>query len=414
MNYILKSNTGESVNVIIDNHVIVIGKNDTDGVIVNDYIYDNLTPETKKMLTITAVADDMVAQLFPTLSTVATSGDYNDLNNRPNIRQIIKKDPDLSKVAFSGNYADLVNKPDFEDMNTVATYDTLGSIIVGEGLSIDCSGVLSNDIEGIHLNGVVKSLSELNSKVRTANAGDAYIVNTNGVEPKLDGRIYVFDAVKRIFINGGHIQGPQGPQGERGDGLRIDYVFDSVEDMNEFDYPNDADLCYINGYADQDKQFYRYSDSSCCWEKITLRGEIGPQGPRGIQGLQGLQGIKGDTGEKGETGAAFTREMFSDEDMASLVGPQGEQGIAGPTGPTGPQGIQGPKGNRGKRGPQGLQGEKGDTGEQGLQGLQGEIGPTGAQGLQGPQGEPGKQGIQGEVGPTGPTGPMGDIRWGNV
>ena len=104
MNYILKSNVDESINIIIDNHVVVIGKNDVDGVIVNDYVYNNLTPETKKKLIITAVADDMIQQLFPSLSTVATSGDYNDLNNRPNIRQIIRKDPDLSKVPLEKHF----------------------------------------------------------------------------------------------------------------------------------------------------------------------------------------------------------------------------------------------------------------------------------------------------------------------
>ena len=42
------------------------------------------------------------------LAPVAYSGDYRDLINAPNIRNIIKGDPDLAKVAFSGNYNDLM------------------------------------------------------------------------------------------------------------------------------------------------------------------------------------------------------------------------------------------------------------------------------------------------------------------
>ena len=100
MNYILKSTTGESINIIVDNHVIIIGKDNVNGVIVNEYVYNNLSAEIKSRLNITAVEDDMVQQLFPNLSSVATSGDYNDLYNRPNIRQIIRKDPDIAKVAL--------------------------------------------------------------------------------------------------------------------------------------------------------------------------------------------------------------------------------------------------------------------------------------------------------------------------
>ena len=42
------------------------------------------------------------------LVPAAYSGDYRDLINAPNIRNIIKGDPDLAKVAFSGNYNDLM------------------------------------------------------------------------------------------------------------------------------------------------------------------------------------------------------------------------------------------------------------------------------------------------------------------
>lgn len=124
-----------------------------------------------------------------------------------------------------------------------------------------------------------------------------------------------------------------------------------------------------------------------------IQGPAGPKGDRGEQGLRGIQGPKGERGdvgpqgpkgEKGDTGAAFTYDMFTQEQLEALTGPQGPKG---PKGDTGPQGIQGPKGDKGdtgERGPQGIQGPKGDKGDTGPEGPQGPIGP------QGPKGDPGK------------------------
>ena len=132
------------------------------------------------------------------------------------------------------------------------------------------------------------------------------------------------------------------------------------------------------------------------------QGPIGLTGPKGDQGIQGIQGPKGDTGPQGPkgatgaTGAAFTYDMFTQEQLEGLRGPQG---IQGPKGEQGIQGIQGPKGDKGDTGAQGPQGLKGDTGATGA------TGPKGATGAQGPQGE---QGIQGPQGPQGPKGDQGD------
>lgn len=92
------------------------------------------------------------------------------------------------------------------------------------------------------------------------------------------------------------------------------------------------------------------------------------------QGPQGPEGPAGKDGQDGKDGKDFTYDMFTDEQLEMLVGPQGEKGEVGPEGPMGPQGLQGE------------------------QGIQGEVGP------QGPQGE---QGIQGPEGPMGPQGPAG-------
>lgn len=115
-----------------------------------------------------------------------------------------------------------------------------------------------------------------------------------------------------------------------------------------------------------DADFSGYASIVYVDEKIAaIELKEGPQGPEGPAGKDGVDGVDGKD---------FTFDMFTDEQLELLVGPQGEKGEEGPQGPMGPQGPQG------ERGEQGLQGEMG---------LQGEQGPQGEVGPQGPQGEPG-------------------------
>ena len=127
-------------------------------------------------------------------------------------------------------------------------------------------------------------------------------------------------------------------------------------------------------------------------QKASLKGDKGDKGDTGAAGPQGEPGPKG---EKGDTGAAFTYDMFTEEQLAALTGPEG------------PQGPQGEKGDIpviiGSAGPNvnvvgvptistttdgdrvtfifnNLKGEQGIQGEVGPQGIQGEQGPAGADG----------------------------------
>lgn len=54
---------------------------------------------------------------MPTLATVATTGNYTDLENIP----------DFATVAMTGNYTDLTNTPTIPDLSTLATVATTGS-----------------------------------------------------------------------------------------------------------------------------------------------------------------------------------------------------------------------------------------------------------------------------------------------
>ena len=132
------------------------------------------------------------------------------------------------------------------------------------------------------------------------------------------------------------------------------------------------------------------------------KGEPGPQGPKGDKGDKGDTGATGPAGEKG---AAFTYADFTPEQLAALVGPEGPQG---PIGDTGPQGIQGEKGDTGPEGPQGERGPQGPKGDTGAAFTYDMFTEAQLASLKGDKGDTGPQGIQGDVGPQGETGPKGD------
>ena len=402
MKYNLKSRSNSDVKVSIGKRVYVVKANDPIGIFIEENELNYIDAVTLDKLIITEVdnnndkTNDEVKN--DNLAPVAYSGDYRDLINAPNIRNIIKGDPDLAKVAFSGNYNDLINKPDTEDFEIrPATYTELGGIIPGNGLHVDNDGVLSLLIPGIDVKGVVTNIKDLRKFELKAKPGDCYIVNDK--RANTEGQLYVFSGHDRKFIHAGRIQGPEGPQGPKGDGLKIDLVFDTKDQMFSYNDCEDGTLCHIKNAGYGEDNFYIFDAVTQTWIPIKLRGEKGPTGPRGIQGLQGIQGPTGERGlqgEKGDTGEALTFEGLTEEQKAELIGPTGPQGEKGEPGKsltfselteeqktelkgsTGPQGIQGPQGIPGPRGPQGVQG---------LRGIQGPTGPIGPTGIQGPKGD---------------------------
>ena len=120
----------------------------------------------------------------------------------------------------------------------------------------------------------------------------------------------------------------------------------------------------INQAQFGDKDFSGYATTSYVDNKIaSIQLKPGPQGPAGQDGKDGADGADGKD---------FTYDMFTDEQLELLIGPQGPQGAIGPEGPRGPQGEvgeQGPEGPMGPEGPQGIQGEQGPEGPQGPAGV---------------------------------------------
>lgn len=80
---------------------------------------DTLTPGTG----ITIGTDGTISADIPTLATVATSGSYNDLTDKPTIPVV----PTLATVATSGSYNDLTDKPNIPVVPTLATVATTGA-----------------------------------------------------------------------------------------------------------------------------------------------------------------------------------------------------------------------------------------------------------------------------------------------
>ena len=112
----------------------------------------------------------VISYTAPTYSTVATSGNYNDLTNKPFIFSGNYNDLTNKPFIFSGNYNDLTNKP-----NLAGTYSwsigaddsTLRSINAGESLKIIGGTGISteSDSEGnITITGFSGNYNDLTNK----------------------------------------------------------------------------------------------------------------------------------------------------------------------------------------------------------------------------------------------------------
>ena len=121
-------------------------------------------------------------------------------------------------------------------------------------------------------------------------------------------------------------------------------------------------------------------------------------------------------GKDGSDGAAFTYDMFTEEQLEALRGPEGPRGVQGIQGIPGERGAQGVQGIQGIQGERGAQGERGERGaaftydmftEEQLEALRGPAGPAGKDGQDGQDGSPGPAGPAGSIGPQGPAGPAG-------
>ena len=373
----------------------------------------------------------------------------------------------LSTIATSGNYEDLTNKPTIPNKTSQLTNDS----------NFVNSTYVNNKIAEAQLSGGEVDLNGYVTK-ETGNADQITFSDGQTFQAKLDAGMLKGDKGEQ------GIQGEQGPKGDKGDtgeqgiqgekgdkgdkgdkgqdGLTTDISLNGTTyTHNEGiitlpDYPtvptniseftNDADYAsktFVNnkiaeaalsggeidlsGYATKDdiptKTSQLTNDSNFITRddiptnyvttdagnasQITFTDGQTFQEKLESGLLKGEQGEKGDQGLQGEKGDAFTYEDFTPEQLASLKGEQGIQGVKGDKGDTGEQGIPGEKGDTGQdgatftpsvdaegnlswtndkglvnpttvniKGDKGEKGDKGDTGAQGSAGLDGRDGLT--------------------------------------
>lgn len=150
----------------------------------------------------------------PTLATVATTGDYNDLSNLPTIpaaqvnsdwnavsgvAEILNK-PTLAAVATSGDYNDLINTPAIPSGTVTsvglsvptpanAAFSVSGSPVTTSGtLAIAANGTSSQYIDGT---GALQTMPTTGIKSATASGTDTYAVTITGVSSYIDGEAYL-------------------------------------------------------------------------------------------------------------------------------------------------------------------------------------------------------------------------------
>jgi hypothetical protein len=222
-------------------------------------------------------------QSKPTFATVATTGSYTDLTNRPTL--------------FSGSYTDLTNKPTVPTDISELT-DTQG--LLGSGGGEGGTTYIQNPY-AFNIAGDDSSLIEI----------------TNGNTVQFKGvNITVTTTVDGIvtFTGPAAIQGETGPAGADGaDGADGDSAYE---------------VAVANGFVGTELQWL-----------ASLVGPKGDKGDTGDQGPQGIQGIQGDPGPKGDTGDQGPQGIQGDPGPKGDTGDQGPQGDPGIQGETGPQGV---------------------------------------------------------------------------
>ena len=147
----------------------------------------------------------------PSLSTVATTGSYNDLSNKPTIpaaqvnsdwnsnsgvSQILNK-PTLATVATSGDYSDLNNKPTFATVATSGSYNDLSNKPTIPAAQVNSDWNSSSGVSEI-LNKPDLSVYALDSDVNTI---ESYIPSATTALNQLADKAFVNSSISNMAAN---------------------------------------------------------------------------------------------------------------------------------------------------------------------------------------------------------------------
>lgn len=179
----------------------------------------------------------------------------------------------------------------------------------------------------MEITGVLNEVSDLPLE---AEIGTIYLV---------DNSIYAFSGKNtgdpgtpndawRKLTNLGSVPGPQGPAGEKGDRgedgqpFRIEYEFNSMQELQDaFPTIQLGKVAIINTSDPSDEDNGKvYSRGESEWiflvdMSVSVQGPEGPQGSTGPQGAEGPQGAAGPKGEKGDPGVTSISEILTDSDI---------------------------------------------------------------------------------------------------
>ena len=271
------------------------------------------------------------ASMITGLSTVATSGSYDDLTDKPIIPT---------------RTSELANNSDFVDSAFVSQKIAEASLSGGE---VDLSGYVTKGV---------------------GNASQIQFADGQTFQAKLEA---------------GTLKGDRGDKGDTGEqGLKGDPGDQGPQGEQGIQGPQGEQG--LPGEKGDKGDPFVYSD-------FTQEQLESLRGPQGIQGEQGFQGPKGEKGDKGDTGEQGPQGIQGEQGPAGADGYTPIKGVDYFDGAKGDKGDKGDTGERGPQGEQGIQGEKSDTGSQGPQGLKGEKGDQGSQGPKGDKGDKGADGL---------------------
>ena len=318
----------------------------------------------------------------PTFATVATSGSYNDLTNKPSLNYLPLTGGTLSDNLVLSNDTTTSPKIVFQRNTTDDYYDfyikALSNAAVQIGYNTMGTGV-DKQMALFDYNGGITA----NKFVKTGGTSSQFL--------KADGSI---DSSSYATLdNTGKVPTSQLPS----------YVDDVVEYTNKASFPSTGEKgkIYVDVTAND---IYRWTGSTY----IKISGIIGAQGEKGAQGATGLQGATGSRGVQGYQGLQGSKGETGAQGYRGYQGYQGIQGIKGTDGTNGTNGVQGYQGYTGAQGATGVQGYQGLQGKAGTNGTNGSRGVQGYQGYDGIKGATGVQGYQGIRGATGATGAQGE------
>lgn len=216
---------------------------------------------------------------------------------------------DLKTVAFTGSYSDLINKPSIPTVGDATITITQGGVSKGSfGVNDTQNKTIALDAGGGSEAPDVTGTATVDGNVGTPGVS----VSTTGSGTTIDPYVLAFAFTNLKGATGAQgATGPQGPQGIQGiqgeTGPQGPAGADGADGQDGTDGTDGTDGVGIVSiiYKETDANGnYVYTVTLSNNTTYDITCPIGPQGIQGIQGATGAQGPQGPTGATGATGPA--------------------------------------------------------------------------------------------------------------